>query len=135
MSGFKKFLLRGNLIDLAIAVVIGAAFGTVITAIVSDLITPLIGALGKKPDFSQLYFTINSSKFLYGDFLNKLISFAIVAAVVYFVIIAPIARMTAKLSKPEDPTAPKRECPECLSSIPAAATRCMYCTAVSTPAE
>lgn len=133
MSGFKKFLIRGNLIDLAIAVVIGTAFGKVVTAIVSDLVTPIIGAFGKQPDFSKLYFTINSSKFLYGDFLNNLIGFVIIAVIVYFVIVAPVAKMMSKVSKAQDPSTPMRECPECLSSIPAAASRCMYCTAVVTP--
>ncbi|NNN19959.1 MAG: large conductance mechanosensitive channel protein MscL [Acidimicrobiaceae bacterium] len=132
MSGFKKFLLRGNLIDLAVAFVIGAAFGKVVTALVADLVTPIIGALGKQPNFSQLYFSINSSKFAYGDFLNNLIAFVIIAAAVYFVIVAPVSKMMDRVSTPEAPS-PMRECPECLSAIPAAASRCMYCTAASTP--
>ncbi len=134
MSGFKKFLLRGNLVDLAVAVVIGTAFAKVVTAVVSDLITPIIGAVGKEPDFAQLFFTINSSKFAYGDLLNNLITFIVIAGVVYFVIVTPVAKLTAKLSKANDPTTPMRECPECLSSIPTAASRCMYCTAVVAPA-
>ena len=133
MSGFKKFLLRGNLIELAVAFVIGTAFAKVVTATVSDLITPIIAAFGKQPDFGQLYFTVNSSKFAYGDFLNNVVTFIIIAIVVYFVIVVPFARMTSRLSKTNDPSTPMRECPECLSSIRAAASRCLYCTAVVTP--
>ncbi len=135
MSGFKKFLLRGNLVDLAVAVVIGTAFAKVVTAVVADLVTPIIGAFGKKPDFAQLFFSINSSRFAYGDLINNLITFIVVAAVIYFVVIVPVAKMTGRLSKTNDPTTPMRECPECLSSIPVAASRCMYCTAVVTPSE
>ena len=128
MSGFKKFLLRGNLIDLAIAVVIGAAFGAVITALVKDLITPLIAAIGGKPDFSALFFTVNGSKFLYGDFINALIAFAIIAAVVYYLVFLPVNSLMERL-KPETPApAPTRKCPECLSDIPQAARRCAFCT-------
>lgn len=132
MNGFKKFLFRGSLIDLAVAVVIGGAFGKVITATVTDLVTPVISAFGHQPDFSSLLFKINGSKFAYGNFLNALLSFIVIAAIIYFAIMAPIARMTGKNSKSENPP-PVRECPECLSSIPAAAKRCMYCTAASAP--
>ncbi|MCL5077198.1 MAG: large conductance mechanosensitive channel protein MscL [Actinobacteria bacterium] len=135
MGGFRKFLFRGNLIDLAIAVVIGTAFTKVITATVSDLITPVIGAFGKEPNFETLFFTVNSSKFAYGDFLNNLLAFVIITATIYFVIVLPVVKMTTRLSKPRDPATPMRECPECLSSIPAAASRCMYCTAASAPAQ
>ncbi len=135
MSGFKKFLLRGNLIDLAVAFVIGAAFAKIVTALVADLITPVIGAFGKQPNFSQLYFTINKSKFAYGDFLNNLIAFVIIALVIYFVVVVPLSRMTTRMSKADDPSTPMRECPECLSAIPSAASRCMFCTAISTPTE
>lgn len=135
MGGFRKFLFRGNLIDLAVAVVIGTAFTKVITATVSDLITPIIGAFGKEPNFETLFFRINSSKFAYGDFLNNLLAFVIITATIYFVIVLPVTKMTTRLSKPQDHTTPTRECPECLSSIPAAATRCMYCTAASAPAQ
>ncbi len=96
MRGFKAFLLRGNVVDLAIAVVIGVAFTTVVTAFVKDLVTPLIAALGGKPDFASLYFTINSSKFLYGDFINFVIAFLIIAAVVYFLVVVPYTAMVAK---------------------------------------
>ncbi len=119
------------MIELAIAVVIGTAFTAVVTAVVADLVTPLIAAIGGKPNFSGLYFTINHSKFLYGAFFNALITFLIIAAVVYFLIVAPMARITARFAKKVEATT--RDCPECLSSIPIAATRCMYCTTVVAP--
>ena len=129
MSGFKKFLLRGNLIDLAIAVVIGAAFGAVVTALVKDLITPLIAAIGGKPDFSGLFFTVNGSRFMYGDFINALIAFVIIALVVYYLVFLPVNTLMERL-RPEPPApAPTRKCPECLSDIPQAARRCAFCTA------
>lgn len=133
MSGFKKFLFRGNLIDLAVAFVIGAAFGKVVTALVSDIITPIIAAFGGKPNFAQLYFTINSSKFAYGDFINNVITFIFVAAAIYFFVVVPVTKMSSRTSKPGEPATPMRDCPECLSSIPAAASRCMYCTAAIAP--
>jgi len=128
MRGFKTFLLRGNVVDLAIAVVIGVAFGAVVTAFVKDLVTPLIAALGGKPDFASLYFTINNSKFLYGEFINALIAFAIIAAVIYFFVVVPYTAMVARSHKepPADPTTKK--CPECLSEIPLDAKRCAFCT-------
>src|SRR5690349_23150151 len=128
MRGFKAFLLRGNVVDLAIAVVIGVAFGVVITAFVKDLVTPLIAALGGKPDFSGLYFTINHSKFLYGDFINAVIAFVIIAAVIYFFVVIPYQAMLERSRKepPADPTTKK--CPECLSEIPKDARRCAFCT-------
>src|SRR5438128_8577930 len=95
MRGFRAFLLRGNVVDLAVAVVIGVAFGAVVTAFVKDLVTPLIAALGGKPDFSSLYFTINNSRFLYGDFLNALLAFALIAAVIYFFVVMPINALVA----------------------------------------
>jgi large conductance mechanosensitive channel len=131
VKGFRDFITRGNMIELAIAVVIGTAFTAVVTAVVADLITPLIAAIGGKPNFSGLYFTVNHSKFLYGSFLNALITFLIVAAVVYFLIVAPMVKITARFAKKVEATT--RDCPECLSSIPIAATRCMYCTTVVTP--
>ena len=130
MSGFRKFILRGNVVDLAIAVVIGAAFGTVVQTLVKDLITPLIGAFGGVPDFSALFFTVNTSRFLIGDFINALLAFIVVAAVVYYFAVLPINRLVARFS-PEPPApAPTRECPECLSKIPVKARRCAFCTAV-----
>ena len=128
MSGFRKFLMRGNLVDLAVAVVIGLAFAAIVTALVADLITPLIAAIGGKPDFSKLTFTVNHSKFLYGSFINAVLSFVIIAAVIYFVVVLPINRVTALTSRNEAATT--KECPECLSTIPIDARRCMYCTAV-----
>jgi large conductance mechanosensitive channel len=128
MSGFKKFLLRGNLVDLAVAFVIGAAFAGLVTGLVTDLITPLIAAIGGKPSFDKLSFTVNHSTFLYGHFLNLLISFLIVAAVVYFLIVVPFSKLLERFKPTPDAPAPVQECPHCLSSIPAAATVCAFCT-------
>ncbi len=128
MSGFKTFLLRGNLVDIAVGFVIGVAFGTVVTAFVKDLITPIIAALFGKPDFSVLYFTINKSKFLYGDFINALIAFVIIAAVLYFLVVSPYARFKARFEPAPVPEPEMKGCPRCLSNIPKAATRCPFCT-------
>ena len=130
MKGFKQFILRGNVVDLAVGVVIGASFGAVVTALVTNVITPLIGAIVKAPDFSNLMFTINGSKFMYGDFLNALISFVLVAAAVYFFVVIPINTLIAHTKKdaPLDPTTKK--CGECISEIPIEAKRCAFCTAV-----
>ena len=127
MKGFRTFLLRGNVVDLAVGVVIGVAFGAVVTAFVKDLVTPLIAALGGQPDFSQLYFTINKSKFLYGDFFNAIIAFLIVAAVIYFFVIMPFTALVSRSRKepPADPTTKK--CTECMSEIPIGAKRCAFC--------
>ena len=126
---FRDFILRGNVVDLAIAVVIGAAFGALVTAFVADFMTPLIAAIGGQPDFSGLTFTINESVFRYGHFLNTLISFLIIAAVVFFFVVRPLNTLMARL-KPERPVdVPSRPCPECLSDIPAPARRCAFCTA------
>ena len=128
MNDFKAFILRGNVIDLAVGIVIGAAFGAIVTAFVKDLVTPLIAALGGQPDFSSLYFTVNHSKFMYGDFVNTIISFLIIAAVVFFFVVRPVNALMArrKTELPPDPLT--RECPYCLSSIPQAATKCAFCT-------
>ena len=128
MRGFKAFLLRGNVVDLAIGVVIGVAFGSVITAFVKDLVTPLIAAIGGNPNFGGLYFTVNNSKFLYGDFFNLLLSFLLIAAVIYFLVVMPYTAMVARSHKepPADPTTKK--CTECLSEIPKDARRCAFCT-------
>ena len=131
MKGFRTFLMRGNLIDLAVAVVIGTAFTAVVTAIVQDLITPLIAAVGGKPNFGKLSFTLHHSTFAYGAFINALVTFLIVAAVVYFVVVAPVTKVTARVQR--NRVATTRDCPECLSSIPAAATRCSFCTVAVTP--
>jgi large conductance mechanosensitive channel len=128
LKDFKKFILRGNMLDLAVAVVIGVAFTAVITALVRDLITPLIAAIGGNPDFSSLTFTIHHSTFRYGDFLNYLISFVIVATAVYFVVVLPVNALVerSRQEPPEDPTT--KRCPECLSEIPLEARRCAFCT-------
>ena len=126
---FRDFVLRGNVVDLAVAVVIGAAFGAVVASLVENLITPLIGAIGGQPDFSRLSFEINGSRFGYGEFLNALISFLLIAAVVFFLVVKPLNGLMARL-RPEQPVAePTCECPECLSSIPRQARRCAFCTA------
>jgi large conductance mechanosensitive channel len=127
MKGFKTFLVRGNLVDLAVAVVVGVAFNTVVQALVNDLITPLISSVAGKPNFSALVFHIGKGKFSYGLFLNALISFVIIAAVVYFLIVAPVAKVLAIMNRNKEAT--ERPCPECLSQIPAGATRCKFCTA------
>src|SRR5438477_6939730 len=129
MQGFRKFILRGNVVDLAVAVVVGAAFGAVVQALVKDLITPIIGALGGVPDFSALYFTVNGSKFLIGEFINALLSFVVIAAVVYFFVVVPVSRLMARFLPEPPPPAPTRECPYCLSRIPVKATRCAFCAA------
>ena len=129
MKGFKQFLLRGNVVDLAVGVVIGAAFGSVVTAFVKDLLTPFIAAIVKQPDFSQFSFTINGSRFLYGEFLNALISFVLVATAVHYFVVLPINSLVARYRKapaPADPTTKK--CPECMSEIPINAQRCDFCT-------
>jgi large conductance mechanosensitive channel len=129
LKGFREFVLRGNVVDLAVAVVIGTAFGAVITALVKDLITPLIAALVGTPDFSAYGVTIGGSRLLVGDFLNALISFVLIAAAVYFFVVAPINAFVARRKRgevPPDPTTKK--CPECLSEVPVAARRCAFCT-------
>ena len=131
MKGFRTFLARGNVIDLAVAVVIGTAFTAVVAAVVADLITPLVAAIAGKPHFADLKFTVNQSTFLYGSFLNALLTFLIIAAVVYYLIVAPMAKVTARFQKNVEVTT--RDCPECLSTIPIAASRCMYCTARVAP--
>lgn len=132
LKDFKKFILRGNVVDLAVAVVIGAAFGAVVNSLVKDLITPLIAAIGGQPDFSGLNFTINKSRFLYGEFINAIVSFLILASVIFFFVVNPVNKLMSKIKPSDEIDKPaERECPECLSGIPAAAKRCKYCTAVS----
>jgi large conductance mechanosensitive channel len=129
MKGFKQFILRGNVLDLAVAVVIGAAFGAVVMAFVADLITPLIAALVGKPDFSAIKFHINGSEFKIGDFINAVISFLLIAAAVYFFVVLPVNKLNARLKRgelPPDPTT--KNCPECISEVPIAARRCKFCT-------
>jgi len=126
VKGFRAFINRGNLISLAIAIVIGTAFTAMVTALVADLITPLIAAVGGQPNFATLKFTVHHSTFNYGSFLNAVLSFLIIAAVVYYLIVAPSVKLSARLTRHEEATT--RDCPECLSTIPIAASRCMYCT-------
>ena len=128
MKGFKQFLLRGNVVDMAVGIVIGVAFAAVITALVGDLITPLIAAIGGKPDFANLSFTVNKSHFLYGAFINALLTFVVIAAVIFFLVVKPVNALMArrKADTPVDETV--KECPQCLSQIPAAAHRCAFCT-------
>jgi large conductance mechanosensitive channel len=133
VKGFRDFILRGNLVDLAVAVVIGTAFTALVGALVKDLITPLIAAIGGKPSFDNLSFTINGSHFLYGSFINALITFLIIAAVVYFFVVKPVSTLLERLM-PKKEIGPTRECPECLSDIPAAARRCSFCTSEVGPA-
>ncbi len=128
MSGFRKFILRGNVVDLAIAVVIGAAFGAVVQALVKDFITPLIGAFGVVPDFSAVFFTVNNSRFLIGDFINAVLSFLIIAAVVYYFVVLPLERLMSRYRPEPTPPAPTRPCPHCLSKVPEKASVCAFCT-------
>jgi large conductance mechanosensitive channel len=129
MKGFKQFIMRGNVLDLAVAVVIGAAFGAVVTALVKDMITPIIAAIVGKPDFSSIFFDVNGSRFLIGDFVNAVVSFLLISAAVYFFVVLPVNTLMARVKRGEvapDPTSKK--CPECLSEVPIAARRCAFCT-------
>lgn len=128
MKDFREFLLRGNLVDMAVGIVIGLAFGAVITALVADLITPLIAAIGANPDFSALHFTINNSRFFYGSFINALITFLVIAAVVFFFVVKPVNRLMRHYRTEPEVDAPTMSCPHCLSQIPIGASRCAFCT-------
>ena len=129
LNGFKKFILRGNVVDLAVAVVIGAAFGTVVTSLVRDIITPILGVFGGIPDFSAWSFTINSSTFGIGSFINAVLSFIVIAAVVYFLVVLPMNHLMQRFNRgKESPDPSTRKCPFCVSEIPLAATRCSFCT-------
>jgi large conductance mechanosensitive channel len=130
LSEFKKFVLRGNVVDLAVAVVVGAAFTAVVAAFVADLLTPVIAAVFGKPSFADLSFTINHSTFLYGAFLNAMLSFLIVAVVVFFCVVLPLTHLMKRMNllPKEEPAPETKSCPECLSDIPAAARRCAFCT-------
>jgi large conductance mechanosensitive channel len=129
MKDFKEFLLRGNLVDMAVGIVIGVAFAAVVTALVGDLITPLIAAIGGKQDFSSLAFHINGSRFAYGDFINALITFLVIAAVVFFLVVKPVNALMRRYRTEPPVDATTQSCPECLSEIPIAARRCAFCTA------
>jgi large conductance mechanosensitive channel len=133
LKEFRAFILRGNLVDLAVAVVIGTAFTAVVTALVRDLITPLVAAIFGEPLFDTLAFTINGSRFAYGDFLNAALTFLIIAAVVFFLVVKPVNLMMARLRTEPDVDTPTRGCPECLSQIPVAARRCAFCTSEVPP--
>jgi large conductance mechanosensitive channel len=129
LQGFKQFVMRGNAVDLAVAVIMGAAFGAVVNSVVKDLLTPLIAAVAGKPDFSAISIEIRHSKLLIGNFLNALISFLMVSLAVYFFVVVPVNTLMAKLRRGEAPPDPTtKECPECLSAIPIAAKRCAHCT-------
>lgn len=128
VNDFKAFLLRGNVVDLAVAVVIGVAFTAVVNGLVEDLITPIIAAIGGQPDFSALDFTINGSTFRYGDFINKVISFVTVSAAVFFLIVTPMNAFVARARREPPPDPTTKKCPECLSEIPLDARRCAFCT-------
>jgi large conductance mechanosensitive channel len=126
---FKKFILRGNVVELAVAVVIGAAFNSVIGSMVKDMITPLIAAFGGQPDFSALVFAVNGSEFRYGSFINALLAFLIMAFVVFFFVVQPLNKLMSHIKPSDEVDKPaERQCPACLSAIPAAATRCKFCT-------
>ena|ERR1700761_5278414 len=126
LKGFRDFVLRGNVVDLAVGVVIGAAFGSVVTALVKDLITPIIAAFAQKPDFSGFFFELNGAKFLYGDFLNTVISFLMIAAAVYFFVVLPVNSLLSRVHKQAPPD--KKKCAECRSDIALDARRCAFCT-------
>ena len=136
LSDFKKFVLRGNVVDLAVAIVVGTAFTAMVAAFVKDFITPLIAAIFGKSDFSSLYFTVHNSRFNYGSFINTVVSFLIIATVVFVAVVLPINALMKRLNMlpNEEPEPETRECPECLSEIPLAAHKCAYCTSVVTPA-
>jgi large conductance mechanosensitive channel len=129
MGGFRQFIMRGNVIDLAVAVVIGGAFGTVVAALVKDLLTPLIAALVGAPDFSGMTLTLNGSRVLVGDFVNALVAFLLVAAAIYYVVVVPMNALAARRRRGEAPADPTtKKCPECLSEVAIAARRCAFCT-------
>jgi large conductance mechanosensitive channel len=134
LKEFKKFILRGNVVDLAVGVVIGSAFGAVVTALVKDFFTPLIAALGGKHDFSKLTFVLHGSVFYYGDFINALIAFVSIASVIFFFVVQPLNKLQTIANRTKTAVEPSdRKCPECLSTIPKAAKRCAFCTATVTP--
>jgi large conductance mechanosensitive channel len=128
LTEFKQFILRGNVIDLAVAVVIGAAFGAIVTSLVENIITPIIGAIGGQPDFSGLTFTINNSEIRYGAFLNALLSFLIIAAVIFFAVIKPMNAIMTRMRTEPTPDPLTGKCPFCLSEVQVGATRCPFCT-------
>ncbi len=133
MKGFREFVLRGNVVDLAVAVVIGAAFGAVVTSLVEDLLTPLLAAIGGEPDFGAISFEVNGSRFAVGEFVNALLSFLVIAAAIYFLVVVPVNRLMARFRTEPEPVAAVRDCPQCLSKVPEAARRCAFCTSDLAP--
>ena len=132
-KGFRQFVFRGNVVDLAVAVVIGGAFGTVVTALVKDLLTPLIAAIVGSPDFSAIRLTVNGSQFLVGDFINAVVAFLLIAVAVYFFVVVPVNAVIARQHRGEAPPDPTtKKCPECLTEVPIAARRCAACTSALT---
>lgn len=131
LKEFRQFLLRGNVVDLAVGVVVGAAFGTVVAALVKDLLTPFIAAVAKVPDFSGLYFVINESKFMYGDLINAIVSFILVAGAVFFFVVKPMNILIARAKKEPQVDPMTKKCPECLSEIPIGAKRCSHCAQIT----
>lgn len=133
LKGFRQFVFRGNVVDLAVAVVIGGAFGAVVTALVKDLLTPLIAAIVGSPDFSAIRFTVNGSQFLVGDFINAIVAFLLIAVAVYFFVVVPVNAVIARQHRGEAPPDPTtKKCPECLTEVPIAARRCSACTSALT---
>lgn len=130
LEGFKSFILKGNAVDLAVGVVIGASFGAVVNALVKGLLTPLIGAIAKVPDFSGLYFTINGSQFLYGELVNAIIAFILVSASIYFFVIVPMNMLLEKMPKKPAGNPITKKCKECMSDIPMEAKRCAHCAQI-----
>jgi large conductance mechanosensitive channel len=128
MKGFRQFLLRGNVVDMAVGVVVGAAFGGVVAALVKDLMTPLVAAIVGRPDFSAYFFTVHGSRFLYGEFVNSVVSFVIIAAAIYYFVVLPMNAVVARARREPPPDPTTRKCPECLSEIPMEARRCAFCT-------
>lgn len=130
LNGFKKFILKGNVIDMAVGVVVGVAFGNVVAALVKDLVTPLIGAFGGAPDFSGIFFTINNSKFMVGDFINSVVSFLTISTTIYFIVVLPTNKLTEKMKSSKKVIPTDKTCPECLSLIPLKAKKCRFCGSV-----
>jgi large conductance mechanosensitive channel len=136
IKDFRKFVLRGNVVDLAVAVVVGSAFNTIVQSFVKDLITPLVAAIDGKPNFANLYITLHHSRLMYGDFVNNIVSFLIIATTVFFFVVQPLNKLMAKLNPKDEVEGPaERQCPECLSAVPAEATRCKFCTTKLTPVK
>lgn len=130
LKGFKQFLLRGNVVDLAVGVVVGVAFGAVVASFVKDILTPFIAAIAGKPNFSYLILELNGAKITYGEFLNSLISFLLVASAVYFFVVLPVNALMSRAKKEPPPDPTSKKCPECLSEIPIDARKCAHCCSV-----